>query len=213
VNPPGTTTAGAVSHCAVGRKRPRRGVRAAANAVSFVLAFLGACGVEDVVVAIEARRALIGLAADDLRLCAGIPDRSATFPSGEFWTYVRSTPAGGVNLTLPGPFAGGVNLSAAGDCRVTFQLVDGRVRRIGYSGASEFDSGASSTCAPIVHGCLSALRTGEIGPVVATAPPAAAGVPPAVAPTTDGGVAGPQAVEPAGPPPPGGPAELHRTRP
>jgi len=177
VNPLGMTRAGAVSGCAVGREWLRRAARAAVGTAWFVLAFLAACGVEDVVVAIEARRALIGLAADDLRLCAGVPDRSATSPGGEFWTYVRSVPSGGVNFNLPAPLPGGVSLSGGGDCRVTFQLVGGRVRRIGYSGASQFNTGpgVDAACAPVVHGCLEALRDGEIGPVetpAASVPPA-----------------------------------------
>jgi hypothetical protein len=122
---------------------------------------LASCGAGDAVVASSARTALIGLPADDLRLCAGIADREATSQGGVFWTYDRSLPAFGFSSPIPG-FDAGVNFSGAGECRVTFQLVDGRVRRIGYASAREAGISTDAACAPVVRGCLRMLRDGSL---------------------------------------------------
>lgn len=115
------------------------------------LALLAAC----TPATIELRRnegALIGLMADELRLCAGVPDRTQQSAAGEFWTYDRSPPGTGVSLPVP-VVGGSVNVSRATDCRVTFQLVEGRVARVGHNARG--DSLASdNACAPVVRGCL-----------------------------------------------------------
>lgn len=122
---------------------------------------LGSCAQRDAMVAEDGRQRLIGLRSDDLRLCAGIPDRTATSPGGEFWTYDRAPPATG--LSVPVPVAGGaVNLSAANSCRVTFQLVENRVTRIAFSSASETGLARDAACAPVVQGCLRLLNEGSI---------------------------------------------------
>ena len=115
------------------------------------LALLAACTPST----IELRRnepALIGLAADELRLCAGVPDRIYSGAAGAFWTYDRSPPGSGVSLPVP-VVGGSVNVSRATDCRVTFHLVDGRVARVGHN-AQGVSLASDSACAPVVRGCL-----------------------------------------------------------
>jgi hypothetical protein len=55
-----------------------------------------------------------------------------------------------------------VNLTGASACRVTFQLVEGRVTRIGFSSASDLPLARDSACAPVVQGCLRLLNEGSI---------------------------------------------------
>jgi hypothetical protein len=95
---------------------------------------------------------LVGLPADDLRLCAGLPDRVASTPSGEFWTYDHVPPNTGVSLPVP-VVGGAVNFYRVSDCRVTFRVVEGRVLRVGHNAASGV-LGRDAACAPVVRGCL-----------------------------------------------------------
>jgi hypothetical protein len=86
-----------------------------------------------------------------------VPNREALSDSGSFWTYDRNPPASGVSVPVP-VYGGSVNLSSAAECRVTFQLVEGRVTRIGYSSAAELGVARDAACAPVVQGCLGMLR-------------------------------------------------------
>ena len=121
----------------------------------------GACAQRDAAVAEDGRQRLVGLRSDDLRLCAGVPNLTAQSEGGEFWTYDRAPPPTG--LSVPVPVAGGaVSLAGVNSCRVTFQLVEGRVTRIAFSSASELGLARDSACAPVVQGCLRLLNEGSI---------------------------------------------------
>jgi len=106
-------------------------VRAAA--LLALLALLG-CSARDSQRAEDGREQLVGLRADDLRLCAGVPNLTAQSAGGDFWTYDRSPPASGVSAPVP-VIGGSLSVSAGSTCRVTFQLVDQRVTRVHLSGA------------------------------------------------------------------------------
>jgi hypothetical protein len=136
----------------------RGGARAA-----LLLALLGqlGCAPSQALVAGVGRQTLVGLAEDDLRLCAGVPDREARTPTAAFWTYERTPPAGSVSFALPA-WGGAVSLGGGGECRVTFQIEHGRVARIGTSGASELGLARDAACAPVVQGCLRLLRQGRL---------------------------------------------------
>jgi hypothetical protein len=112
-------------------------------------------------VAEDGRERLIGLRADDLRLCAGVPNLTARSEGGEFWTYDRNPPAAGVSAPVP-VIGGSLSVSAGATCRVTFHLVEGKVTRIGYSAASDLPLAQNSACAPVVQGCLKLLDEGTI---------------------------------------------------
>lgn len=118
----------------------------------FLLA-LASCSARDSAVAEDGRERLVGLRADDLRLCAGVPNLTASSPGGEFWTYDRTPPASGVSAPVP-VIGGSLSVAAGSTCRVTFQLVDGRVTRIGYSAESALPLSQNAACAPVVQGCL-----------------------------------------------------------
>ncbi|MBR0672073.1 hypothetical protein GXW76_12905 [Roseomonas soli] len=122
---------------------------------------LGACSARDSAVAEDGRERLVGLRADDLRLCAGVPNLTAQSAGGEFWTYDRTPPAAGVSAPVP-VIGGSLSVSAGSSCRVTFQLVDGKVTRIGYSAASDLPMSQNSACAPVVQGCLRLVDTNEV---------------------------------------------------
>ena len=62
---------------------------------------LPGCSARDSAVAEDGRERLVGLRADDLRLCAGVPNLTANSAGGEFWTYDRSPPASGVSAPVP----------------------------------------------------------------------------------------------------------------
>jgi hypothetical protein len=126
-----------------------------------VLLPLLACSARDSQVAEDGRERLVGLRADDLRLCAGVPNLTATSPGGEFWTYDRTPPAAGVSAPVP-VIGGSLSVSAGSTCRVTFQLVEGKVTRIGYSAASDLPLSQNSACAPVVQGCLRLVSDGAV---------------------------------------------------
>lgn len=124
---------------------------------------LTTCSARDSAVADDGRERLIGLLADDLRLCAGVPNLTARSPGGEFWTYDRTPPAAGVSAPVP-VIGGSLSVSAGSTCRVTFQLVDGKVTRIGYSAASDLPMSQNSACAPVVQGCMRLVQEGAVTP-------------------------------------------------
>ena len=124
---------------------------------------LTTCSARDSAVADDGRERLIGLRADDLRLCAGVPNLTARSPGGEFWTYDRTPPAAGVSAPVP-VIGGSLSVSAGSSCRVTFQLVDGKVTRIGYSASSDLPMSQNSACAPVVQGCMRLVTEGSVTP-------------------------------------------------
>lgn len=126
-----------------------------------LLPLLTTCSARDSAVAEDGRERLVGLRADDLRLCAGVPNLTASSAGGEFWTYDRAPPAAGVSAPVP-VIGGSLSVSAGSTCRVTFQLVGGRVTRIGYSAASDLPMSQNSACAPVVQGCLRLVDQNEV---------------------------------------------------
>ena len=124
---------------------------------------LTTCSARDSAVADDGRERLVGLRADDLRLCAGVPNLTARSAGGEFWTYDRTPPAAGVSAPVP-VIGGSLSVSAGSTCRVTFQRGDGKVTRIGYSAASDLPMSQNSACAPVVQGCLRLVNQHEVTP-------------------------------------------------
>lgn len=122
---------------------------------------VGSCSARDSAVAEDGRERLVGLRADDLRLCAGVPNLTASSPGGDFWTYDRTPPASGVSAPVP-VIGGSLSVAAGSTCRVTFQLVDGRVTRIGYSAESALPLSQNAACAPVVQGCLGMVDRGSV---------------------------------------------------
>ena len=132
-------------------------------ALLLLLPLLTTCSARDSAVAEDGRERLIGLRADDLRLCAGVPNLRDNSAGGDFWTYDRNPPAAGVSAPVP-VIGGSLSMSAGSTCRVTFQLVDGKVTRIAYSAASDLPMSQNSACAPVVPGCLRLVNQHEVTP-------------------------------------------------
>lgn len=122
---------------------------------------LAACSARDSAMAEDGRERLVGLRADDLRLCAGVPNLTATSPGGEFWTYDRTPPASGLSAPVP-VIGGSLSVAAGSTCRVTFHLVEGRVTRVGYSAESALPMSQNAACAPVVQGCLRLVDQGAV---------------------------------------------------
>lgn len=95
-----------------------------------------------------AARDIPGLSANDLRLCAGLPERTTKGADGrEFWSYERSSTASTGTISFAGL---GINLAGGQECRATFELSDGRVSRMAFTRAT-----SQPACAPLVATCAS----------------------------------------------------------
>ncbi|WP_137126857.1 hypothetical protein [Roseomonas sp. HF4] len=130
-------------------------------ALLLLLLALPGCSARDSARAEDGRERLVGLRADDLRLCAGVPNLTANSAGGDFWTYDRTPPASGVSAPVP-VIGGSLSVSAGSTCRVTFQLVDGKVTRVGYAAASDLPLSQNAACAPVVQGCLRLVDEGSV---------------------------------------------------
>ncbi|MEN9499043.1 MAG: hypothetical protein RIS83_862 [Pseudomonadota bacterium] len=128
-----------------------------------LLCGLVACGPRASDLAEDGRQRLIGLRADDLRLCAGVPNLTAASDGGDFWTYDRTPTPSGVSAPVP-MIGGSLSVTAGSSCRVTFHLVEAKVTRIGYSAESDLPLSRNAACAPVVQGCLRMLDLGTVRP-------------------------------------------------
>jgi hypothetical protein len=116
---------------------------------------LAACGTPGSHVAQEAKHRLVGMNADDLQACAGLPTRTRTLSDGtDLLSYEqRNADTGGLNITLP--TLGGFNLGSSGSyCHALFRVWQGRVIGLNYTGDNDDLGGQEGVCAPIVRGCL-----------------------------------------------------------
>ncbi len=128
-----------------------------------LLCGLAGCGPRASDLAEDGRQRLIGLRADDLRLCAGVPNLTAASDGGDFWTYDRTPTPSGVSAPVP-MIGGSLSVTAGSSCRVTFHLVEAKVTRIGYSAESDLPLSRNAACAPVVQGCLRMLDLGTVRP-------------------------------------------------
>ena len=121
----------------------------------FLLLPLAGCSSPGAQVSAEARQALVGMRADDLQACAGIPTRTRQLSDGsELLSYEqRNANVGGLHLNVPtlGEFALG---SSGSYCHALFRVAEGRVIGLNYTGDNDDVVGREGVCAPIVRGCL-----------------------------------------------------------
>jgi hypothetical protein len=115
---------------------------------------LGACAVEDSHVAHMAQTRLIGMSQVDLESCLGVPDQHATFGDVDVLTYYTSS-SSSTNYSIP--VVGGLGFSNGGNCHATFDLKDGHVTQILYSGEKNAFVAPDAFCAPILRTCLDHL--------------------------------------------------------
>lgn len=141
----------------------RRGITSGRLLLLLLALAANGCAVADIFTVSEVEARLPGLSADDLRLCAGLPERTAKGVGGqEFWSYERSKDA----TTGTVSFAGfGINFAGDRECRATFELSEGRVRRVAFTRAT-----SPSACAPLVQTCVGMVRSRQLAPTQATEP-------------------------------------------
>jgi hypothetical protein len=129
---------------------------------------LGGCEVREYVIAHGAPELLVGLSANDLRLCAGLPDRSATGAGAvRYWSYERSVTVGTGSVSLTQV---GVSLSGAEECRATFELTGDRVSRLAFTRVAASSPVAEAACAPLVTTCVDMVRRGMVARRLAPPP-------------------------------------------
>jgi len=124
------------------------------GAMLLALLWLAGCGYNDSKVAHRAQHELLGMSAEDLQTCLGLPDRRLQItPSTELLTYIAaSNTAGGANAPIP--IFGGVYYAGGGYCHATFKLVNGAVTEVRFAGDDNELIGTDGFCAPIVAECL-----------------------------------------------------------
>lgn len=113
------------------------------------------CSTPGAHVAASAREALVGMWADDLQACAGIPSRTRRLSDGtELLSYEQQNPrTGGLNLELP--VVGAFSIAGSGSyCHALFRVADGQVIGLNFTGDNDDAFGVEGVCAPIVRGCL-----------------------------------------------------------
>ncbi len=130
---------------------------------------LGAgCELRESTIARSAPSLLVGLSANDLRLCAGLPDRTAIGTAdARYWSYERFTTFGTGTVTLPQI---GVSLSGAEECRMTVELVEDRVRRIAFARTASPPSAPKASCAPLVQSCVEMIESGRLARQIVPSP-------------------------------------------
>jgi hypothetical protein len=116
------------------------------------------------VVAQRGRHLIIGMDADTLQSCAGIPTRTKQLDARtELYSYENKYErTGGAQITLP-IIGGGFSVGGSGSyCHAIVRVVDGRVAAVNYTGDNDELIGKEGVCAPICRGCLRAQeRSGK----------------------------------------------------
>ena len=130
---------------------------------------LGGCAVEDSHIAHDAQTRLMGMAEVDLESCLGAPDQHSTFGPTDVLTYYATSSS---SDTWSIPLIGGFSFSNGGYCHVTFQVTDGKVTQILYSGEKNATLAPDAYCAPILRTCLAHLRAASVTETPQRLPPA-----------------------------------------
>jgi hypothetical protein len=134
--------------------------------VPLVMLVVGGCAGHRI--AEEGRLAIVGMNAEAVQSCAGIPTRTKRLDERtEIFSYeLRNENTGGVQVTVP-VVGGGFKIGASGSyCHAILRLVDGKVAELEYTGDNDDVVGREGVCAPLVRGCV---RARESDPEVRTA--------------------------------------------
>ncbi len=120
---------------------------------------IGACTPAHAV-ADRGRASILGMDADALKSCAGIPTRTEQLgPHVALYSYENKYErTGGAQVTFP-IIGGGFSLGGSGSyCHAIVRIVDGRVTAVNYAGDNDDMIGREGICAPIFRGCLRAQQ-------------------------------------------------------
>jgi hypothetical protein len=126
---------------------------------AFALLPLSSCAGHKV--AEEGRQVVLGMNAEEVQSCAGIPDHTKKLDSRtELFSYeIKNGNTGGVQLTAP-VVGGGFKIGSNGSyCNVILRVVDGKVVEVNYTGDNDDFVGKEGVCAPLLRGCLRAHGT------------------------------------------------------
>ncbi|HSZ92681.1 MAG TPA: hypothetical protein VK822_25280 [Acetobacteraceae bacterium] len=123
--------------------------------LSCLVLLLGACAVKDSHIAEDAQSRLMGMSEVDLESCLGVPDQHSSFGTTDVLTYYATSTS---SDTFSVPLIGGYSISNGGYCHATFQLKDGHVTQILYSGEKNQTLAPDAYCAPILRTCIDHLR-------------------------------------------------------
>jgi len=129
-----------------------------ARPLALIVLLVGACATAGHEVAMEGRRAIVGMDADALQACAGIPTRTKRLDSRtEIFSYeLKNENVGGMAFSIP-LFGGGFKIAGSGSyCQAIIRVIDGKVAEVNYTGDNDDFVGKEGVCAPIVRGCLRA---------------------------------------------------------
>jgi hypothetical protein len=114
-----------------------------------------ACAIADSHAAHVAQTQLVGLTEVDLESCLGVPDQHASFGDVDVLTYYTASSS---STSYSIPVIGGLGFSNGGNCHATFDLKDGHVVRLLYSGEKNAFVAPDAYCAPIMTTCLGYLN-------------------------------------------------------
>ena len=126
---------------------------------SLIPLVVGACATGHDV-AEKGRHLIVGMDAESLQSCAGIPTRTKRLdPRTELYSYeIQYESTGGVQVNLP-IIGGGFKAGGAGSyCHAIVRVVSGKVVAVTYTGDNDEMIGREGVCAPIVRGCLRAYE-------------------------------------------------------
>jgi hypothetical protein len=129
-----------------------------ARPLALAVLLLGACATAGLDVAIDGRRAIVGMDSETLQACAGIPNRTKRLDSRtELLSYeIKNENVGGMQFSIP-LVGGGFKIAGSGSyCNTIIRVVDGKVAEVNYTGDNDDFVGKEGVCAPIVRGCLRA---------------------------------------------------------
>ena len=124
----------------------------------FALLLVGACATSGHDVAEKGRNVILGMTAESLQACAGIPTRTKQLDSRtEILSYeIKNENTGGVEISVP-IVGGGFKLGKSGAyCHAIVRVVEGKVAEVNYTGDNDDIVGREGVCAPIVRGCVRA---------------------------------------------------------
>lgn len=110
-----------------------------------------------------ARKELVGLSKDDVRMCAGFPGAtSPTSDGGTIWAYRRDMPRGNWNVVNPSITLFGaipaVNTSrsgsSGGNCSTQFRFADDRLSQVEFAGDNNNATDLNGLCVSMVDNCV-----------------------------------------------------------
>lgn len=104
-----------------------------------------------------AKTTMRGMSEQDVRMCAGFPNKTYEDGKTRIWSYELEQRTGGVTLNAPVMFGlanSSLSLASNGYCKVQFLFIDGRVDKISYAGDSDTPRGRDTLCTPVISGCV-----------------------------------------------------------